>query len=439
MRRLFRIVSFVPEKSRLFVRRLGETLRVWLSRARESSRLRRAAVSVAFVVAVLALSAGAYVLLVGHVQADTPQGFTVEGIVQQREVRLSFLVGGRLAELSVGLGDEVKEGQVLARLDDQDLKTKLERAQAAVAQAEAAVRKAQEGKTLTDAQTAAVLAQVQAKVAQAQAKYNALKSGPRPEEIAMLEAKLAAATTVYEQAVSARDTLAKALEETTKLVQMGKADPATLTELSLKLDEAKAKVAQAEAEKRATEEQLALARKGVRKEELDAAQAQLEEAQAALRQAQAGRDQVKLADADVALAEGKLAEARAAVKEVEDYLAHTVLTAPFDGQVVRKFVEPFEVVGQGMPVLTLADPREKWADFYVPEDRIANVRVGDRVTVWVEGKEVPGSVVAVSGAPQFAVRKATNHLHETDLRSYLVRVKLPADVRAGATARWEVR
>lgn len=59
------------------------------------------------------------------------------------ESRLSFRVGGTVRELAVEVGDRVRRGAVLARLDPTDYELKVEEAEAARAQAEAALRKAE--------------------------------------------------------------------------------------------------------------------------------------------------------------------------------------------------------------------------------------------------------------------------------------------------------
>jgi membrane fusion protein, multidrug efflux system len=53
------------------------------------------------------------------------------------ELRLSFRVGGKLVERPVNLGDRVRAGQVLARLDPQDLKLGQDNARAALVAAQA--------------------------------------------------------------------------------------------------------------------------------------------------------------------------------------------------------------------------------------------------------------------------------------------------------------
>ena len=57
------------------------------------------------------------------------------------EADLSFRVGGTVEDVNVALGDTVKKGQVLARLDSVDYELQVQEAAAGLAQAEAALRK----------------------------------------------------------------------------------------------------------------------------------------------------------------------------------------------------------------------------------------------------------------------------------------------------------
>ncbi len=59
------------------------------------------------------------------------------------ESRLSFRVAGTVVAVHVALGDSVRKGQVLARLDPTDYELKVEEAEAALAQGEAGLRRAQ--------------------------------------------------------------------------------------------------------------------------------------------------------------------------------------------------------------------------------------------------------------------------------------------------------
>ena len=70
------------------------------------------------------------------VVAAAPQGrtLTYSGVVRPRiESSIAFRVGGKIVERAVNMGDRVKIGQVIARLDDTDLKLAESSAKAAVA------------------------------------------------------------------------------------------------------------------------------------------------------------------------------------------------------------------------------------------------------------------------------------------------------------------
>jgi len=73
-------------------------------------------------------------------RADISQTLSVTGTIAalpNRDVKVSPLVTGRVASMAVAEGDHVKEGQVLAALDDRTYRDQLQQAEAAVEQARA--------------------------------------------------------------------------------------------------------------------------------------------------------------------------------------------------------------------------------------------------------------------------------------------------------------
>jgi len=82
----------------------------------------------------------AYVTLTRVVRADISQNFSLTGTaaaLPNRDVKVSALVPGRVAELRVAEGDAVNEGQALAKLDDRTYRDQLQQAEAAEQQAQA--------------------------------------------------------------------------------------------------------------------------------------------------------------------------------------------------------------------------------------------------------------------------------------------------------------
>ena len=71
-------------------------------------------------------------------------------IAASQAVPLNFKNSGKVSEIDVNVGDKVKAGQVLAKLDDSDLKTQLQQAQANLANSQAAYNKLTQGALPTD-------------------------------------------------------------------------------------------------------------------------------------------------------------------------------------------------------------------------------------------------------------------------------------------------
>jgi membrane fusion protein (multidrug efflux system) len=83
-------------------------------------------------------------------RADISQALTVTGTIAalpNRDVRVSPLVAGRVANMRVAEGDKVGEGQVLATLDDRTFRDQLQQAEGAVEQARANLENARLNRT----------------------------------------------------------------------------------------------------------------------------------------------------------------------------------------------------------------------------------------------------------------------------------------------------
>ncbi|UFJ40856.1 efflux RND transporter periplasmic adaptor subunit [Brevibacillus humidisoli] len=84
-----------------------------------------------------------------------------------QEVTVTPKASGRIEQILVKVGESVKAGQIIARLDEEDLKLELQKAEEALALANA---RYEEGKSTTRPES---LAQMQNSVAEAKAKYEA--------------------------------------------------------------------------------------------------------------------------------------------------------------------------------------------------------------------------------------------------------------------------
>ena len=211
------------------------------------------------------------------------------------------------------------------------------------------------------------------------------------------------------------------------------------TDYELKRDETLAARANAEA-------QLDLALAGARNEDIQRAREQVAEAEAAARAAEAGfkrieavfsrksatqkqlddareareRTAAALAGAQQNLAKllhGNRAEeiraalafrdqAAARVAQAEKAIADCTVTSPTAGVVTTRNREDGEMVGAGTPLITLSRLDEVWLSIYIPENRLAKVKLGQSARVKVDGDPTfhPGTVTFISPEAEFTPR-----------------------------------
>ncbi len=140
-------------------------------------------------------------------------------------------------------------------------------------------------------------------------------------------------------------------------------------------------------------------------------------------------------------AEGAAARAQAAVSGAEGARAASeaarttesfaVITAPFDGVVTDKMVEPGNMAAPGTPLLRLEDTRGFRLDVRVDESRIGQTAPGAIVPVSLDSG-TGGATTTVNGTVS-EIGRAGN----ADARAFLVKITLPdtAGVRSGMFGR----
>ena len=166
--------------------------------------------------------------------------------------------------------------------------------------------------------------------------------------------------------------------------------------------------------------------------DLDRAQTQRDQA-AARRDAAAQRYHLVEAGyrRDVVAAARQAAEAaRAGLQSARAKAHELVLTAPISGVVLVKSVEEGEVVGPGVPILTLGDPSKLWMRVYIAAPQVVHVRLGGSVEVRVLGERraFAGRVVEIATRAEFTPRAA---LTEEERANIVFGVKVALDPQGG--------
>ena len=116
----------------------------------------------------------------------------------------------------------------------------------------------------------------------------------------------------------------------------------------------------------------------------------------------AGMLQLKKAQINVQAAQANL-------ELLDDEIAKMTVTAPVDGLVMSRSVDPGNVVIPGTELLSLARLNDLTINVYIPEDSYKNIQLGQTAAVAVDtfpGKKFTAEVVSISAKPQFIPRTA---------------------------------
>ncbi len=337
---------------------------------------------------------------------ETPAGVSVTGTIEATQVDISPRITARIVELTVREGLPVGRGQLLVRLDDQQLTAELRRAEATLRASEAQLRDLRAGARPQEIQEA------EATAARADAQLADLRAGSRRQEIEQARAAVdnATATRVW----TARD-----YDRTKEL--FGR-DLVAAQEV----DRMRQATEVAVANEKSAREKLALLEAGAREYEIEAAR----------QAARAARERLQLLRAGprleaVAAAEAQVAEARAATALGRARLDETRLTSPIAGLVLRKNMEVGETASPGASILTLMDPSDVWLRAYVSETEVARLKIGQPASISVDafpGRRFEGAISEIASEAEFTPKNVQTKKERVNL---VFRIKIAAKNPAG--------
>ena len=120
----------------------------------------------------------------------------------------------------------------------------------------------------------------------------------------------------------------------------------------------------------------------------------------------------------IVAARADVGAARAALQASQETAADLVLTAPTDGIVLTRNVSAGEVIGAGVPAVTIGVVSAPWVHVYVDERALPLIRVGDSVTATLDAypsRTFRGRIVALRDRAEFTPRIALTEKERTDL------------------------
>jgi HlyD family secretion protein len=166
---------------------------------------------------------------------------------------------------------------------------------------------------------------------------------------------------------------------------------------------------------------------GVRKETIQTSRARLAEGKAVLRQAKNNLTKIQAAEKEVEAAKSQVKVAQSSLEVAKTQLSYTKLSAPFDGVISSRNVEPGEVVLPGREVLSLSDLSSVDLKIFVNETEIGRVKPGQLVDVKVDtfpDKKYRGTVSFISPEGEFTPKIIQTQKERVKL-VYLVKVLIP--------------
>jgi HlyD family secretion protein len=271
-------------------------------------------------------------------------------ITPMQQSTLSTPQSGTVAAVYVTEGARVTRGQLLAKIDDSALRAQLLEAQGQVAQAEAALQ----GQTLQNPITSQTVN--------------------------------SAVTTAEQALTAARNTLVsdQAAEANAKLVYTQN------KELIVQGYVSQTAAEQSRAAYVAAQQATANAR------------TQVTASQAALESARRNLGQTGIQTQTVAAAKGALQSQQGQVKLLQTEIAQTNLSAPFDGVITQRLLDPGAFAGPNAPILQVSQIDTVYVNVNVPDENLGFVRKGTPVaftTSSAPGKTFHGTVYDVNATP----------------------------------------
>ena len=304
--------------------------------------------------------------------SSRPVPLVLTGIVTTNDVVVSPQIAGRIAQLNVNEGDQVKANQLIAVLDPGELQQDAAFYAASAAGASSQVQ-----------ESAAALAYQQRQVT---------------DQISQAEANLASTES---QQMAADAQLQKARMDLQRAENMLKTGV----------------ISQADLDQARTQQQVA-------QSAIDALHKQIDAQKAAVQLARSNAEQVTMRRSQLEASQKQQQAAAAQQAKAGVRLAYSELHAPIDGVVDVRAARLGEVVQPGQPVVTLINPDDLWVRANVEETYIDRVRIGDTMTVrFPSGEERQGTVFYRGVEAQFATQRDVSRT-KRDIKTFEIRLRL---------------
>ncbi len=365
------------------------------------------------VILVLLAAFGAFLLFSGRSGKNAKDQIVVSGNIELTEVNIAFKTPGRLIERTVDEGDAVKKGQLIARLDRDQLMAQRDREAAALESSKALLAQAETALAWQTENLAADLDQRSADLNSYQARLQEMKNGSRPQEIQEAKAAVDSAQAEFDRAKRDWD----------RAQTLYKNDDISTAQY----DQYRSRWEGSEAMLKQAKERQALVLAGPRIEQIEAASAQVERARAALKMAESNTLEIKRREQELPLRRAEIARAGANLALIESQLDDTIAYSPVDGVVLVKAADVGEVLAAGTTVVAIGDIDHPWLRAYINETDLGRVKLGSRAKITTDSypkKEYEGRVSFIASEAEFTPKQIQTKEERVKL---VYRIKIDLD------------
>jgi HlyD family secretion protein len=284
----------------------------------------------------------------------------LSGRIEGDDSAVAPKTSGKILEVTVREGDTVTASQVIARLDDAQVRAREDQSRAALLDAQAKMQGARD----------------QIAVLEEQLHQNQLLSGQSTMDAAgrvrQAQADLTAAEADLVQQQAALRLAEFNRDAYTRLAKTGAASELQGLQAEVQADQQAAVVA---ASQRKVESS-----RGA----LTTAQANLDNPKVHETQVSGTEAQIAQQQSTIAGAKAETAQAQAQLAEAEADRADLTVLAPFSGTVLTRAAEPGEVVQAGTAIVTLLDLSKVYLRGFIPEGEIGKVKIGQPAHIFLD-------------------------------------------------------
>jgi HlyD family secretion protein len=347
-------------------------------------------------------------------QRPRPQTLVLTGTVDGNEVVVGSKITGRIVTLAVDDGQRVKAGDLIAVLDEDELRADQGAATHAIAQARANTSQSAAQTELLQSTLPTKVQQAAAQVEQTQAQLQQNQS-----QVAQAQAQLQQSRAQVAQTQAA---VAKAQDNFNRIRPLVERDinpPQDLVTARTDLDSATANQHAAEAAADASGRAVASAQAGV-----EATTRSVAAARAALADAQNEERQITVQERQTEAMRAAEQQAVANAAAADARFGQTKIFAPANGIVTLRAARQGEVVNPGNPIVTLFDLSSTWVNADVEETYADLISMGQQLTVRLpSGTEVTGPVIYKAVEADFATQRDVSRT-KRDIKTVAIRVKV---------------